>query len=193
MKNCCFLSFLLFLIILGYIFFFNKKIIKKIFSQKRVVISSVISKENQNIVTLLNKALADEWLAYYQYWIGSKIAKGKLEEEVIEELVEHANDEKRHAEIIVKNILELCGVPILEYNKISKRSFCGYIAPPSNGDLKLILEQNIESERCAINVYKRLLRDIGDEYKNLRKDLSIILSEEKEHEQDLLNLVIKIT
>ena len=193
MKRCCLLSFLLFLIILGFIFFFNKKTIKKIFLQKRVVISSVISKENQNIVTLLNKALADEWLAYYQYWIGSKIAKGKLEGQVIEELIEHANDEKRHAEIVVKNILELGGVPILEYRKISKISSCGYIVPPSNGDLKLILEQNIESERCAINVYKGLLRDIGNEHKNLRKDLSLILSEEKEHEQDLLKLVLKIT
>lgn len=193
MKKCCLLSFLLFVIILGFIFFFDKKIIKKMFLPKRVVISSLISKKDQNIVTLLNKALADEWLAYYQYWIGSKIAKGKLQKHVVEELVEHANDEKRHAEIVVKNILELGGVPILEYSNISKLSFCGYIVPPSNGDLKLILEQNIESERCAINVYKQLLKVVGNEYKNLRKDLSMILSEEEEHEQDLLKLVLKIT
>ena len=33
-----------------------------------------IVKDVDKILTMLNKAYSDEWLAYYQYWIGAKIA-----------------------------------------------------------------------------------------------------------------------
>jgi hypothetical protein len=35
------------------------------------------------LLNLLNKALADEWLAYYQYWIGAKVVKGPMKDAVI--------------------------------------------------------------------------------------------------------------
>ena len=42
------------------------------------------------LITMLNKAYADEWLAYYQYWIGAKVAKGIPREAVVAELLQHA-------------------------------------------------------------------------------------------------------
>ena len=36
-----------------------------------------ISKVNQEeLLNLLQSAYAEEWLAYYQYWIGAKVAEG---------------------------------------------------------------------------------------------------------------------
>ncbi len=44
------------------------------------------------IIKLLNKALADEWLAYYQYWIGAQVIEGPMSSAVIVELMEHAGE-----------------------------------------------------------------------------------------------------
>lgn len=45
------------------------------------------------IVTRLNRALADEWLAYYQYWIASKVVVGLLRKRGSAQLMDHANME----------------------------------------------------------------------------------------------------
>ena len=52
----------------------------------------------EQLLKLLNMAFADEWLAYYQYWIGAKLVKGPMKEAVIAELLQHATDELRHAD-----------------------------------------------------------------------------------------------
>jgi bacterioferritin len=43
----------------------------------------IVDADVGDIVKLLNKAFSDEWLAYYQYWIGSKIVRGPNKEAVI--------------------------------------------------------------------------------------------------------------
>lgn len=191
MKMCNVLSILLLIIVLVLSFSFKTEIVKKIFPRKQVFLSRVVSVKDKKIIELLNKALADEWLSYYQYWIGSKVAKGNLAKDIIIELVEHSNDEKRHAEMLIPHILELGGIPILEFKDIKKLSTCGYAAPGADGQLKLILEQNISGERCAIGVYNQLIKLTGNEYEKLSLDLNMILKEEKEHEDDLLKLLEK--
>lgn len=52
------------------------------------------------LVKLLNKAFADEWLAYYQYWLGAKVVVGMPREAVVAELIQHATDELRHAGMV---------------------------------------------------------------------------------------------
>jgi len=29
------------------------------------------------VLKILNRAFADEWLAYYQYWLGGKVVRGR--------------------------------------------------------------------------------------------------------------------
>ena len=41
---------------------------------------SIVKGNVDEIVALLNKAYADEWLAHYQYFIGSKVVKGIMKE-----------------------------------------------------------------------------------------------------------------
>ncbi len=46
----------------------------------------IVEMDVDQLIELLNKALADEWLAYYQYWIGAKVAKGPMRGAVVAEL-----------------------------------------------------------------------------------------------------------
>ena len=56
--------------------------------------------EISEIITVLNKAYADEWLAYYQYFIEAKVIKGIMKDAAISELTQHATDELRHANML---------------------------------------------------------------------------------------------
>ena len=47
---------------------------------------SIVKMDVDELINLLNKALSDEWLAYYQYWIGAKVVKGPMKDAVIAEL-----------------------------------------------------------------------------------------------------------
>ena len=35
----------------------------------------ILNIDPKQVITLLNKAFSDEWLAYFQYWIGAKVIK----------------------------------------------------------------------------------------------------------------------
>lgn len=46
-----------------------------------------------NLLVQLNAALSEEWLAYYQYWIGAFVAEGAMRANVQAEFEEHAQEE----------------------------------------------------------------------------------------------------
>jgi bacterioferritin len=144
----------------------------------------IVKVDVKKLIELLNKALADEWLAYYQYWIGSKVVVGPMREAVVAELVEHANDELRHAEMLVERILQLDGTPILKPEDWYEMTNCGYDTP-SDPKVKKIVDQNISGEQCAIEVYAKLLDFIGDKDFITRNIVESILADEVEHEDDL--------
>ena len=49
------------------------------------------------LIKMLNEALSEEWLAFYQYWIGARIMEGPMRSEIEPELLIHANQELNHA------------------------------------------------------------------------------------------------
>jgi bacterioferritin len=140
------------------------------------------------LIELLNKALADEWLAYYQYWVGAKVVKGPMRPQVEEELKEHAEEELKHANMLAERIVQLGGTPLLSPAEWEKRSNCSYDSPDNPHVLK-ILDQNIKGEQCAIDVYNKILQTLrgtndGITFNMIRK----IMEDEVEHEEDLENL-----
>lgn len=46
----------------------------------------------ESLISQLNAALAEEWLAYYQYWIGALVVEGAMRPNVQSEFEEHANE-----------------------------------------------------------------------------------------------------
>ncbi|WP_022671220.1 ferritin-like domain-containing protein [Hippea alviniae] len=148
----------------------------------------IVGMDVNEVINLLNKAYADEWLAYYQYWLGAKLVKGPMKDAVITELTEHANDELRHADMVANRIIQLGGTPILEPKKWYDFTNCGYDAP-SNPVVEEILRQNIKGEQCAISVYKSLL-EITHMKDPITYNLALqILEDEVEHEEDLQSLM----
>lgn len=135
----------------------------------------------------LNSAYCDEWLAYYQYWIGAKVAEGKMFALIAQELAEHAGEELEHAEKLAKRIIELGGTPAISPDLWLKDSTCGYLTP-ENPDAMHLLAQNIQGERCAIEVYEKLLNMVAGKDPITEHLVREILEDELEHEQDLEDL-----
>ena len=136
------------------------------------------------LIKLLNKALADEWLAYYQYWIGAKVIEGPMSGAVIGELEEHAGDELRHAGMLVERIVQLGGTPLLKPEDWYKETNCGYEVP-DDFFVKKILEQNIKGEQCAIETYQKLVDLTAGKDVVTYNIVVEILEDEVEHEEDL--------
>jgi bacterioferritin len=140
--------------------------------------------EAEAVVRLLNKAYCDEWLAYYQYFIESKVVKGIMKDAAITELDQHAADELRHATMVAGRIIQLGGTPALSPSEWMVNGNCGYEAP-ENPDVMAVLEQAIKGEQCAISVYSDLV-DLTREKDIVTYDIvSQILADEVEHEEDL--------
>ncbi len=148
--------------------------------------------EINEIITSLNKAYADEWLAYYQYFIEAKVIKGIMKDAAIAELTQHANDELRHANMVADRILQLGGTPLLNPQEWFTHTNCGY-EEPKNFDVVSILEDSIKGEQCAISVYSQLA-DMTRGKDIVTYDIvSEILADEVEHEEDLQALHDDIT
>ncbi len=155
--------------------------------------NSIIKGLNINtIITGLNKAYADEWLAYYQYFIEAKVVKGIMKDAAIAELEQHAADELRHANMVADRILQLGGTPLLNPQDWFTHTNCGY-EEPKNFDVVSILEDSIKGEQCAISVYSELADLTRDKDIVTYDIVSQILADEVEHEEDLQALFDDIT
>ena len=145
-----------------------------------------------DIITDLNRAYADEWLAYYQYFIEAKVVKGIMKDAAIAELEQHAADELRHANLVADRILQLGGTPLLNPKDWFSHTNCGYEEPKSF-DVVSILEDSIKGEQCAISVYSNLAELTKDKDIVTYDIVSQILADEVEHEEDLQALYDDIT
>lgn len=148
----------------------------------------IVNMDVNRVLELLNKAFADEWLAYYQYWVGAKVIAGPMKNAVITELLEHAADELRHAEMLTTRIIQLGGTPLLSPMDWISWGNCNYAAP-EDPFVEKILEQSISGEQCAISVYNSLIQEVGLD-DPVTYNLAVqILQDEVEHEEDLQSLL----
>ena len=138
----------------------------------------------EKLLEMLNSALAEEWLAYYQYWIGARIMEGPMRSEVEPELLLHATQELAHAELVAGRIIQLGGTPILNPVRWNELARCSY-EEPTDPYIEEILKQNLTGERCAIQRYEELADfTIGKDYATYQMAITI-LNEELEHEHDI--------
>ena len=146
----------------------------------------------EKLIQMLNEALAEEWLAYYQYWIGARMIEGPMRTEIEAELLVHANEELLHAEMVVERIIQLGGTPLLNPNQWKEYSGCDY-EEPVDPYSEEILKQNINGERCAIKRYEEIAEfTSGKDHSTYQMAVSI-LNDELEHEQDLEDWLNDIT
>lgn len=139
----------------------------------------------QATVQMLNKALADEYLAANQYLAPIGLAVGKLRPEIEEEFQKHYEEELKHAEMLKERIIKLGGIPLQSPEEWYAHTNCGY-TKPTDYNTQILVTQNLEAERKAEDVYEAICKackDAGDliTFHISRK----ILEDEQEHEQDL--------
>lgn len=147
-----------------------------------------------NIDTLiknLNEALCEEWLAYYQYWIGARMMEGPMRSEIEPELLLHATQELNHAVLVVERIIQLGGTPVLTPSDWMKLSKCEYEAP-TDPYIEAILNQNLNGERCAIQRYKGIADMTNGKDHTTHQMATTILNEETEHEQEIEDWIADI-
>ena len=148
----------------------------------------IVGMDVNQLLDLLNKAFCDEWFAYYQYWLGAKLVKGPMKDAVASELLLHATEELAHADLVANRIIQLGGKPITEPKLWYQWSGCGYDGP-NDEYVKVILEQNIKGERCAIGYYNELMKKTRDADMVTYNMVLTILQQEVEHEEDLQALL----
>lgn len=85
----------------------------------------IVGKYADRVIELLNKAIADEWFVYYQYWIGDTVVSGPMKDAVIAELMQHTADELWPADMVSKRIIQLGGTPVTTPRK-------WFISPTAN-------------------------------------------------------------
>lgn len=149
---------------------------------------SIVGMDVDELLGLLNKAYSDEWLAYYQYWIGAKIVKGPMKEAVIAELEQHATEELGHALLLTNRIIQLGGTPPTKPEQWYTLTNCGYDAP-DDPFVETVLKQNIKGEQCAIGVYENLMQKTLSTDPVTYNIVLQILEQEVEHEEDLQALL----
>jgi bacterioferritin len=144
----------------------------------------ILNLDVEKLIHTLNQALSEEWLAYYQYWIGARIMEGPMRSEIEPELLLHATQELNHAVLVVTRIIQLGGTPVLNPAQWAELSRCPYDAP-TDPYVGVILEQNLKGERCAIQRYKEIADFTNGKDHTTHQMATTILNEELEHEQDI--------
>lgn len=140
--------------------------------------------DTEKLIQMLNEALAEEWLAYYQYWVGAKVMEGPMRSEIEPELIVHATEELAHAELVAGRIIQLGGTPLLNPDQWKKFAKCDY-EEPTDPYVEVILEQNLRGERCAIQRYQDIAEYTAGKDHATHQMAVQIMNDELEHEEDI--------
>jgi len=136
----------------------------------------------EDIVQLLNDALATELVCVLRYKRHHFTAKGLSSPKIAEEFLVHAQEETSHADQIAERIVQLGGTPDFSPDHLSQRSHADYDA---STELMAMIKSNLIAERVAIEAYSQMITLIGDKDSTTRRMLEGILSQEQEHAEEL--------
>ena len=153
----------------------------------------IVEVDVNELLELLKKAYADEWIAYYSYKWVADMAEG-LKSPIIAELTDKtAKEEEEHADELAERIIELGGEVPRDFEKLYDLANCKKVNfPQSIRDLEKMLEALVEAEGCAIEVYNKIVKWLGPCYNKDMRTFHLIehiLSEEIEHEESFQNLL----
>ena len=140
------------------------------------------TKDRQQIVDLLNDALATEIVCVLRYRRHHFTAKGVASPKIAEEFLVHANAELGHADRIAERIVQLGGEPDFAADTLVKRSHASY---DESSGLKQMIRANLVAERVAIESYRQMIALLADKDPTTKRMLEGILADEEEHAEEL--------
>ena len=135
-----------------------------------------------DIVRLLNDALATELVCVLRYKRHHFTAHGMNSPAIAAEFMVHANEEAGHADEIAQRIVQLGGDPDFSPDTLLARSHARY---DSSSDLREMVRANLAAERVAIESYRQMIALIGDKDPTTKRMLEGILAVEEEHADEL--------
>lgn len=141
------------------------------------------------LLKLLNDALASEIACMLRYRRHFYLVRGTSDEALMGELLDRANEEQRHADLIAERIVQLGGEPDL-----SPLGSCDRHTDYAEGTgLADMVREELAAERFAIAFYGEALRFIGSGDVVTRRLIEEILAEESEHAAELSRRLDRLT
>lgn len=135
-----------------------------------------------DIVNLLNGALATELTCVLRYRRHHFMATGLESPSIASEFLVHANAELGHADRLAERIVQLGGEPDFNPAGLLQRSHAEYDAV---NDLKGMIRSNLIAERVAVETYRQMIKLVADKDSTTRRLLEDILADEEEHADEL--------
>jgi bacterioferritin len=140
----------------------------------------------EEIVRLLNAALATELVCVLRYKRHHFTAHGLDAPAVAEEFMVHAKEESAHADRIAERIVQLGGEPDFSPATLLQRSHADY---DDSLDLKSMVRANLVAERVAVETYRQMITLIGEKDPTTRRMLEEVLRDEEEHADEMADLL----
>jgi bacterioferritin len=142
--------------------------------------------DREQVLRLLNEALATELVCVLRYKRHYYMAKGPQAEAAAAEFLEHATQEQEHADSLAARIVQLGGEPNFSPDGLAMRSHSEYV---EGSNLHEMLEEDLVAERIAIDSYREIIKFVGDADPTTRRLFEQILAVEEEHADDIANLM----
>lgn len=139
-----------------------------------------------NVVKILNEALATEIVCVLRYKSHYFRAEGINANVVAQEFLEHADQEQQHADWLAERIVQLGGKPNFSPEGLQTRAHAEFV----EGDtLREMVVEDLVAERIAIDSYREIARYLGDQDPTSRRIIEDILAQEEEHADDMAGVL----
>jgi bacterioferritin len=153
---------------------------------ERGAVTEGYTADRENVIKILNEALATELVCILRYKSHYFRAEGVKANVAAEEFLEHATQEQDHADWLAERIVQLGGSPNFSPEGLLSRSHAEFVAGES---LREMIEEDLVAERIAIDSYREIARYLGDKDPTSRRLMEQILEQEEEHADDMANLL----
>lgn len=149
-------------------------------------VTASYSANRQQVLQLLNHALATELVCVLRYRRHHFMARGLTSKSIADEFLVHSNEEQGHADQIAERIVQLGGEPDFCPDTLTDRSHAEYVEGTTLPDM---IKENLVAERIAIDSYREMVAYVGAEDSTTRRLLETILAVEEEHADELADLL----
>lgn len=157
---------------------------------ERGAVTSAYGADLDQVVELLQRALATEVLCVLRYRQHHYAARGMNAEPVAAEFLQHSQEELDHAGKIAARISQLGGTPDFNPATVTERAHSEYVEASTLHDMVV---ENLVAERVAVAAYTDIVEWLGASDPTTRRMFEEILAVEEEHAEDLVSLLDGLT
>jgi len=153
---------------------------------ERGAVTEGYTADRENVINLLNEALATEIVCTLRYKRHYYMADGLSASIAKAEFLEHAQQEQQHADWLAERIVQLGGAPNFSPEGLLSRSHAEYT---EGNSLREMIKEDLIAERIAIDSYREIATYLGDKDPTSRRVMEDILAQEEEHADDMAGLL----